>query len=103
MDRIQQTRPLPEHFVPTRPRTIELEYVLSPEVARGGVTQHFKHQQVFFDRDGSAIVKVASENLFTDLRKLLHYGAACKVVGGDEAVQQMKEITRQMAQLYELM
>lgn len=102
MDRIHETRPLPEHFTPIRPHITELEYVLSPEVARGGVTQHFKNQQVFIAEDGSARVKVASENLFTDLRKLLHYGAACKVVGGDEAVHQMKEIVQQMAERYEL-
>jgi predicted DNA-binding transcriptional regulator YafY len=101
MDRIHDTRPLPEHFIPTRPRTVELEYTLSAEVARGGVTEHFKGQQVFYLEDGSAKINVASENLFTDLRKLLHFGAACKVVGGGEAVSQMKEIVKQLARVYE--
>jgi predicted DNA-binding transcriptional regulator YafY len=101
MDRIRETRPLPNHFTKIRPRTIELEYLLSAEVARGGVTQHFKGQQAFEQSDGSVKVKVASENLFIDLRKLLHYGAMCKVTGGEEAVAEMKKIVGDLAGLYE--
>jgi|GEM_PF-1165273 len=100
MDRIHKTQPLPDHFLKIRPRTIELEYTLSAEITRSGITQHFKDHHVFLQFDGSVKVKVASENLFTDLRKLLHYGAMCKVIGGDEAVAEMKKIIHDMNQIY---
>jgi len=100
VDRIHETRPLPDHFTPRRPYTHELEYTLSPEIAKGGVTEHFKGQQVFYQDDGSAKISVASDNLFIDLRKLLHYGASCKVIGGDEAVAEMKKIIHDMNQIY---
>lgn len=100
VDRIHESRPLPDHFTPTRPRTTELEYILAPEIARGGISEHFKNQQIFYLDDGSVKVNVASENLFIDLRKLLHYGAMCKVIGGAEAIREMEKIIHHMAQLY---
>lgn len=101
IDRIHQSRPLPEHFTPTRPRTYELEFQLAPELARNGVTELFKNQHVFYLEDDSAKVKVASENLFVDLRKLLRYGPLCQVIGGAEAVAEMKRIVRDLAKLYD--
>lgn len=101
VDRILDTRPLPSSFIPKRHKTRPLTYVLMAEVARGGVTEHFKGQSVSYDDVGNAVVTTESANLFVDLRKLLHYGPACQVIGGDEAVEQMKNLVRQMSQIYE--
>lgn len=101
VDRILDTRPLPNSFVPKPPKTQPLTYMLTAEVARGGVSEHFKGQTVSYDADGNAIVTAESANLFVDLRKLLHYGPACQVIGGDEAVQRMKDIIQQMSRMYE--
>lgn len=101
VDRILDTRPLPNSFVPKPPKTQPLTYMLTAEVARGGVTKHFKNQSVGYDEAGNAIVTAESANLFVDLRKLLHYGPACQVIGGDEAVQRMKDLIREMSRIYE--
>ena len=50
--------------------------------------------------DGSATVRAMSNMLFLDLRKLLHYGAACRVIGGEKAVREMKAIIGQMYKTY---
>jgi predicted DNA-binding transcriptional regulator YafY len=97
LGRISNPHVLPSHFTPRRSRrSYELVYELGAEVARMGVSRHFDDQQIFPQDDGSAIVKVQSHDLFSDLRALLHYGPACRVVGGEEAVGEMRKLVEGM-------
>jgi len=80
----------------------ELVYELAPVIARFGVTRHFPDDdmQIFFQEDGSAKVSVSSRDLFFDLRILLHYGSNCRVIGGEEAVREMKKIVKSLYEGY---
>jgi hypothetical protein len=101
LGRMKNPRILPTHFVANRRiPTKELIYELDPVVARRGVTRHFPEMQVYPRVDGGAKVIVASRNLFFDLRTLLHYGGNCKVIGGEEAVREMKTLVRSLHQRY---
>jgi predicted DNA-binding transcriptional regulator YafY len=101
LGRIKNPRVLPMHFPANRRiPTKELIYELDPVVARLGVTRHFPDMQIYPRVDGGAKVVVASHNLFFDLRTLLHYGGNCKVIGGDEAVREMKTLVQTLHQRY---
>lgn len=98
---IRNPRPLPNHFpVGRRFKQYDLIYELKPLVARRGVTEHFPGSDITINEDGSALVKARSNDLFFDLRTLLHYGGNCRVIGGEEAVAQMRELVRQLAEQY---
>lgn len=102
--RMQNPTVLPKHFAPNRRApTKELIYDLTADVARSGVTRHFSEMNVVEHPDGSARVHVLSKNLFFDLRQLLHYGDNCKVIGGDEALEQMQELVKSLYKQYYLM
>lgn len=100
--RIRNPRILPTHFRPGgRPvRKHELIYELAPEVARLGVTQHFPGSVITPHSDGGATVHTQSTNLFFDLRTLLYYGANCRIIGGEEAVKQIREIVKRLHERY---
>lgn len=99
--RISNLSVLPGKFIPrSYLPTTELTYELSPEVARMGVTIHIPQSEIEMREDGSAVVRAQTTELFFDLRKLLHYGANCRVTGGTEAVREMKKIVQGMADLY---
>jgi predicted DNA-binding transcriptional regulator YafY len=87
----RDSRRIPKH---------DLVYELKPEVARLGVTQYFDDSQVIPHDDGGATVRALSSNLFFDLRTLLHYGANCRVVGGERAVSEMRSIVKAMYEGY---
>lgn len=101
MGRIRNPQALPDVFVPreARPR-YELVYELSAQVARSGVTRHFPDSIVTAHPDGSVLIHTKVEDLFLPLRTLLHYGPGCRVVGGEEAVTQMRMLTTAMYDLY---
>lgn len=102
LGRMAEAHLLPTRFIPGR-RSIkhyELVYELSPEIARLGVTEHFPDSVVELHEDGSALIRTISLMLFFDLRTLLHYGPGCRVIGGDEAVKEMKTMVIQMYQRY---
>jgi len=103
MGRIQNPRILPNRFVPDgrRYKTSELVYELTPQIARGGVTLHFPNSTKIEREDGSVEVRTTSTSLFFDLRRLLHYGANCRVIGGEEAVNDMKKLIKQLYERYE--
>lgn len=101
LGRIRNPIVLPTHFsVNRRIPTKELIYELTPDVARSGVTRHFPDMRVHSLLDGGARVIVDSRDLFFDLRKLLHYGGHCKVIGGEEAVREMKALVQNLHQRY---
>ncbi len=100
LGRIQEAYVQEKHFVPRRIPKKELVYRLSPEVARGGVSQQFEGSQIVLNEDGSATIRALSSNLFGDLRELLRYGAECEVLGGDEARDEMRRLVRAMGEIY---
>ena len=81
-------------------QTDTLIYQLSAHIAQRGVTELFPNSRIEPQADGSAIVYAESINLFVDVRKLLHYGAACRILGNDRAVQEMRRIVSDISQLY---
>jgi predicted DNA-binding transcriptional regulator YafY len=101
MGRIKNVQLLPDKFVPRRNwKAEDLIYELTPAVARLGVTEHFEGSIVELRADGSAVVRARSRMLFMDLRVLLHYGAGCRVVGGEVATREMKKIVEAMVANY---
>ena len=102
LGRIRNPKILPSKFPPgRRVKTVELVYELTPEVARLGVTEHIPGSIITQQEDGCAIIHAPSKNLFFDLRTLLHYGANCRVTGGEEALEAMKKLIEQMYQRYQ--
>lgn len=101
LGRMSNATVLPTHFPANRriPQK-ELVYELTPTVARLGVTEHFAGMQIIENDDGSVRVHALSSSLFFDLRKLLHYGENCRVIGGDEAVREMKKLVSQLTSVY---
>lgn len=96
---------LESKLAPSGPRgkRYQLVYRLAPAVARlGEVTQHFEEMQVTLGADGSAEVRAETGNLFFAVRTLLHYGQNCQVLGGPEALREMRAIVQEMARLYEI-
>lgn len=100
LGRMQNPQPLPKRFVQRRVPEHPLDYVLSANIARLGVTEHFAKAQVFPNEDGSVLIRAMSNNLFFDIRTLLHYGENCRVIGGDAAVREIKKIVTSLAAIY---
>lgn len=103
LERIADVRVLPQRFVPRQLRWQgkEIVYVLSPEIARlRDVTEHIDGNIIEYLPDGSAEVRAVSYNLFQDLRTLLHYGPACQVIGGEDALRDMTALVRGMTMIY---
>jgi len=102
LGRIRNIKRLPTTFTPSSHRHLyrDLIYVLSPEIARGGVSKRIPDSKVTQLPDGRARVTARSLDLFRDVRRLLRYGANCRVIGGEEAVQMMHELVDDLANLY---
>jgi predicted DNA-binding transcriptional regulator YafY len=101
LGRMSEVRVLPTHFVAgQRIKRFELRYVLSADLARKGVTQHFPDSTIIPHSDGSVEVVASSTDIFSDVRRLLHYGANCRVIGGDAAVDEMRKLVRGLAEVY---
>jgi predicted DNA-binding transcriptional regulator YafY len=100
LGRIRNPKILSQHFTDRNPPKYQLDYILSAKVARMGVTEHFANSQVVKQLDGSVLIHSVSTNLFIDIRKLLHYGENCHIVGGDEAIHEIKTIVRKLSQIY---
>jgi predicted DNA-binding transcriptional regulator YafY len=104
LGRISNLRVLPHKmppFPPTAPR-YPVVYELTPQVARLGVTRHpeIAIQEIERRVDGSALVRGETDNLFWAVQTLLHYGPNCRVLGGPEMVEKVRETVRAMAELY---
>lgn len=94
---------LPQTFalIAQRPRMYEVKYWLSPSVARQGSSPLFEETQVDLQDDGSAIVSAVTDDLFHASRTLLYYGANCKVLGGVELLDEVRQLVQGLASLYE--
>ncbi len=93
----QKLSPLP----PSAPR-YGVEYELTPEVARLGISRQPGIEVLEIERreDGSALVRGETESPFWAVRALLHYGSTCRVLGGPEVAREMREVVEEMAGIY---
>lgn len=87
---------------PPRTQRHALVYRLAPAIARlGDVTEHFEAMQVTPEEEGSVLVQAETDDLFLALQTLLRYGPNCQVLGGPEALREMRRMVAEMARLYE--
>ena len=104
MDRIVpgSARVLPTRLPPSRrkPRTFTLRYELAPIIVRGGVSHRFPETKVKVRDDGWAEVTAKIVNPFMAAKRLLSYGANCRVLEPPEVVRHIKEAVRGMAEIY---
>ncbi len=107
LGRIDNLRVLPDKLPPQRPRVRKqpLVYRLAPEVARRGDVTRLPGITVLRrepQEDGSIIVHAETDDLWWAVRRLLHYGAACEVLGEREALYTMRRVVKKMAKVYGL-
>jgi predicted DNA-binding transcriptional regulator YafY len=107
LGRIANLELLPQKLPPFPPPSsrVELTYRLAPEIARlGDVTQHpgITILKTKTQPDDSIIVHAQTNDLWRATRSLLHYGATCRVIGGGEALAEMRRMVKEMAEIYEL-
>lgn len=102
LGRISEPLLLPRKFVPgiRSARKYDLIYELPAKIARHGITKHFSDCTVDCRPDGSVVVHARSSDLFRDVRTLLHYGANCRILGGEEALQEIREIVGGLSRFY---
>jgi len=86
---------------PKRPRH-QLEYLLSPEIARlGQISRHFDEMEIHEqNEEGWTRVTGTTNDLFFAVRQLLGYGANCKVLGDSGAKREMEKLVAKMAEVY---
>ncbi|MCP4165894.1 MAG: WYL domain-containing protein [Chloroflexi bacterium] len=105
LDRISDISVLPTKLppYPPRPKTYEVVYELSADVARKGVSRPrwVTSHDVERRPDGSAVVRGETEDLFRTLQALMRYRHHCRVLGGVELLGEMKEVVRKMGEMYE--
>jgi predicted DNA-binding transcriptional regulator YafY len=88
----------PPH-VPQEP----LVYRLAPMIARRGeVSRHPGIEIIELEPqdDDSVIVHAKTDDIWWAVRTLLHYGPSCEVLGGREALYEMRRTVAQMADVY---
>ncbi len=107
LGRINRLEVLPQKLPPIPPRAprVELVYRLSPQIARRGeVTRHpgITISRTERQADGGVVVHAETDNVWWAVRTLLHYGANCQVLGGGEALFEMRHTVGEMARVYEL-
>lgn len=105
LDRIQPDglEVLPEilHLSQRQKRLVPVCYRISPDLARGGVSQHFEEMEVGQpDKNGWVEVTGKTTDLFEAERVFLAYGQHCVVLGPPELVTKMKQAASEMAQFY---
>jgi hypothetical protein len=89
--------------LPRASRRYEVVYELSPEIARLGVSRQpglVGEQQATPAEAGWTRVTGKTEDLFLLSRNLLYYGANCRVLGGPELLQEMRQLVQGLAAVY---
>jgi len=104
LGRIADLRVLPDKLpatLPSAPR-YAVEYELTPQVARLGVTHHRGLEVTGIEQreTGGVVVSGTTDNLFWAVRTLLHYGPNCRVLGGPEMLWEMRKVVKEMAKIY---
>ena len=107
LGRIDNMAVLPDKLPPQPPRAPHkpLIYRLSSKIARRGeVTRHpgITILAVEQQPDGSVMVHAETDNVWWAVRTLLHYGVTCQVLGGPEALAEIRQIVKEMAEIYGL-
>ena len=104
LGRVRDLRVLPDKLPPIPPSAprYRVEYILTPRVARLGMTRHRGIDVEGVERrgDGSAVVRGTTEDVFWAARTLLHYGPNCRVLGGPELLREMRALVRRMWEIY---
>ncbi|MBK8048901.1 MAG: WYL domain-containing protein [Anaerolineales bacterium] len=95
---------LPDKFPatpPKRPRH-DLEYLLSPEIARLGEISHHFDDLAVHETDSAGWVRVTAttDDLFRATRLLMSYAHNCKLIGGPEARREMAVLVQAVARMY---
>jgi predicted DNA-binding transcriptional regulator YafY len=106
LGRMSNLEVLPPKLPPSPPKAprVELVYQLAPKIARRGeVTRHpgITILATEAQPDGSLIVRAETEDAWWAVRTLLHYGPNCQVLGGGEALWEMRRTVREMGRVYE--
>jgi len=89
--------------MPRRAAKVEVVYRLAPDIARRReVTRHpgIEILQTEQQPDGGVLVRAETAEVWWAVRTLLHYGANCQVVGGAEALLEMRRVVEEMGQVY---
>lgn len=87
---------------PPQAKRYQVEYWLSAQVARQGVTRRrwIDIETVERQADESVIVHGVTDDVFFAVQELMHYRYHCQVRGGPEVVAHMREAVQKMADLY---
>ena len=105
LGRIHNLKLLPHKLPPSPPipKQYPVKYWLAPEVARYGVTQRrwITIERVEAQADG-AIIYGATPHPFFAVQELMHYRHNCRVLGGAEMLQRMRNTVQEMANLYKI-
>ena len=104
--RIGNLAVLPDKLPQTPPQTPRKPFIyrLMPTIARRGeVTRHpgITIQRTEIEEGGGMRVYAETDNVWWAVRSLLHYGANCEILGGREALYEMQQIVRRMAEMYD--
>jgi predicted DNA-binding transcriptional regulator YafY len=107
LGRITHVEILPDKLPPYPPRAQQnpLIYRLAPKIARRGEVS--RNPGITIERteaqpDGAIVVYATTDNPWWAVRTLMHYGAACEILGGPEALAEIRQIARALADLYTL-
>lgn len=108
LGRIRNLTLLPNKLgpAPPPPRRYSVQFWLSERIARGGVTQR---RWTTIDRVephpgdglGGVMVYGTTPHPFFAVQELMHYRHHCRVVGGSEMVNRMRNAVKKMAELYQ--
>lgn len=103
IDRISpgSVRLLPGKLEGRRPRReLTLRYIVSPALARYGVTKRFPNQQQEAREDGSVLVTATISNTFEAVQTLLRYGGEVECLDPPEVRSELTSIASALAKIY---
>lgn len=89
---------------PPRARPYQVIYELAPEIARFGVSRRPEltgEPRITTMDEGWVRVEGQTHDLFELARNLLYYGPRCKVLGGRELRDEMRQLVSGLAEMYQ--
>lgn len=88
---------------PPKARRYTVEYWLSAQIARQGVTRRrwIDIETIEQQTNKEVMVRGFTDDIFFAVQELMHYRYHCRVLGGLELLEQMTETVRKMAELYQ--
>jgi predicted DNA-binding transcriptional regulator YafY len=88
---------------PRAARPYDVIYELSPRIARFGVSRRpelVSEPEISRGDDGWVRVEGKTHDVFHLARNLLYYGANCRVLGGRELLQEVRQLVQELAEIY---